>query len=37
MIVDYLSDTHFDTYFHAFSNLIGYGLGGFSFATLQDD
>ena len=29
--------TNFDTYFHAISNLIGYGLGGFSFATLKDD
>ena len=23
--------TNFDTYFHAVTNLIGYGLGGFSF------
>ena len=28
---------HFDNYFHGITNLIGYGLGGFSFATLKDD
>ena len=28
---------HFDNYFHAASNLIGYGLGGFSFTTLNND
>ena len=27
----------FDSYFHAFSNLIGFGLGGFSFATIKED
>ena len=29
--------TKFDSYFHAITNLVGYGLGGFSFDVLKED